>query len=188
MQRQPIHPWRLRLAARILRQGGIIAYPTESVFGLGCDPLDEDAVLRLLAIKRRKVEKGVILIADSFDRLRPYVAPLPEGILRQVLGSWPGPVTWVLPAAPHAPPWLRGRHDSLALRVTAHPIAASLCRSAGMPLVSTSANLSRRPPARNALQVRIRCGNGIDLVIHGATGGMAKPTPIRDALSGKTLR
>ena len=162
------------MATQLLHQGGVIAYPTESVFGLGCDPMNRTAVMRLLAIKQRPVEKGVILIADDFERL--------------VLNQWPGPFTWLLPAAEGVPNWLTGAHESLAMRVTAHPIAAALCRAAGMPLVSTSANVSHRPPARSALQASIRCGGEIDLIIHGDTGGLARPTPIRDALSGETLR
>ncbi len=181
-------PWRLRLAAHLLRQGGILSYPTESVFGLGCDPLDERAVMRLLALKRRDVKKGVILIADDFERLAPYVGELPRERLAQVLQHWPGPYTWLLPAAAWVPKWLTGDHTTLAMRVTAHPVAAALCRSVGMPLVSTSANLSGRPPARNPLQARLRCGGNIDMVLHGETGGLARPTMIRDALTGATLR
>ena len=176
------------MATQLLHEGGVIAYPTESVFGLGCDPMNRTAVMRLLAIKQRPVEKGVILIADDFERLRPYVGALPAHKLQQVLNQWPGPFTWLLPAAEGVPNWLTGAHESLAMRVTAHPIAAALCRAAGMPLVSTSANVSHRPPARSALQTSIRCGAEVDLIIHGDTGGLARPTPIRDALSGETLR
>jgi L-threonylcarbamoyladenylate synthase len=184
----PLSSWHLRLAAHRLRHGAIIAYPTESVYGLGCDPLNGDAVARLLSLKRRRMEKGVILISDSFDRLRPFVGDLPSATLREVLSQWPGAVTWLLPAAEGVPPWLTGNHETLAMRVTAHPVAAALCRAAGMPLISTSANLSGHPPARNPLQVRLRCGDAIDLLIHGQTGGLARPTPIRDALSGKYVR
>jgi L-threonylcarbamoyladenylate synthase len=183
-----VHPWRLRLAARLLRQSGILAYPTESVFGLGCDPLDEAAVRRLLAIKKRDVSKGVILIADSFERLRPFVGDISAAHLTEVQRHWPGPYTWLLPAAPWVPCWLTGSHTTLAMRVTAHPIAAALCQAAGMPLVSTSANLSSRPPARTSLQAQIRCGKEIDMVLHGATGGLNRPTTIRDALTGEILR
>ncbi len=184
----PLSPSRLRLAARCLRRGGIIAYPTESVFGLGCDPLNEAAVRRLLAIKRRDPGKGVILIADRFERLRPFVGAIPEARLDEVLRDWPGPHTWLLPAADWVPSWLTGRHTTLAMRVTAHPVAAALCRGAEMPLVSTSANRSGRPPARTPLQTRLRCGQGVDMILHGETGGLSRPTPIRDALSGARLR
>jgi L-threonylcarbamoyladenylate synthase len=180
--------WPLRLAAHILHRGGIIAYPTESVFGLGCNPLDESAVMRLLALKRRDPAKGVILIAHSYEQLRKYTGPIPADRLAEVERHWPGPSTWLLPAAPWVPDWLTGRHSTLAMRVTAHPLASALCREAGMPLVSTSANLSGRPPARTPLQVRLRCGNDFDLLLHGATGGLAQPTPIRNALTGARLR
>lgn len=188
MREEPLSPWLLRLAAYRLRHGAIVAYPTESVFGLGCDPLNGDAVARLLSLKQRPMEKGVILISDCFERLCPYVGELPSDVLQQVLTHWPGAVTWLLPAASGVPYWLTGRHSTLAMRVTAHPVAAALCRAAGMPLVSTSANLSSRPPARTALQVRLRCGNAVDMLIHGETGGLLRPTPIRDALSGETVR
>jgi L-threonylcarbamoyladenylate synthase len=172
----------------VLHQGGIIAYPTESVFGLGCDPLNPHAVHHLLELKKRPASKGLILISDSFARLQPFLAPISNERLDIVLRSWPGPVTWVMPARADVPEWLRGRHSGLAVRVTAHPLASALCAAADMPLVSTSANLSRHPPARNALQARIRCDNQIDFILHGATGGLTRPTQIRDALNDRLLR
>lgn len=179
--------FKLREAARAIRRGAVIAYPTEAVYGLGCNPLDGAAVRRLLAIKGRDVRKGVILIAADFEQLRPYLAPLSGEQLDRVTADWPGPVTWVLPAAPDLPAWLSGGRDTVAVRVTAHPLAADLCRAAGMPLVSTSANPSGRPPARTALQVRLRCP-GVDRVLAGATGGRRRPTEIRDLASGRRLR
>ena len=179
--------FRLRHAARVLHQGGVIAYPTEAVFGLGCDPLNRDAVQRILAIKRRPMAKGLILIASHLDQLRPYIEPPTEAILTRIAGTWPGPVTWVLPAPAGTPVWLRGDHASLAVRVTAHPLAAALCRAFGGAIVSTSANASGRPPARNALEARLRCP-GVDLILHGATGGRNKPSQIRDATTGQALR
>ena len=180
-------PFMLREAVRLLRRGGILAYPTEAVYGLGCDPLDPLAVERLLELKRRPVGKGLILIAAELPQLYPYIARSGDGVPDAVLGSWPGPNTWLLPAAPHLPWWISGGREKVAVRVTAHPLAAELCRAFGGPLVSTSANLAGRPPARTPLQVRLRCP-GTDLILHGATGGLEKPTPIRDALTGETLR
>jgi len=177
----------LRRASRVLRAGGVIAYPTEAVYGLGCDPLNRTAVERLLAIKQRPVEKGLILVASRFDQLTPFVQVPDDTVMRRLRDTWPGPVTWLLPANPATPRWLRGRHASLAVRVTAHPLAAALCDAFGGPIVSTSANASGRPPARTALQARLRCP-GVDLVVHGATGGLTRPTAIRDAYSGETLR
>jgi L-threonylcarbamoyladenylate synthase len=179
--------FRLRRAVRVMRAGGVVAYPTEAVYGLGCDPLNHDAVMRLLTIKRRPPEKGLILIASRFDQLTPFLRATGEEVRQRVDATWPGPVTWLLPASPATPNWLRGMHDSLAVRVTAHPLAAALCEAFGGPIVSTSANASGRPPARTALQAVLRCP-GVDLVLVGATGGLRRPTPIRDALSGKLLR
>ncbi|MBA1446153.1 MAG: Sua5/YciO/YrdC/YwlC family protein [Gammaproteobacteria bacterium] len=183
-----IHPWHLRLAVRTVLGGGLIAYPTESVYGLGCDPLNPLAVFRLLALKKRSADKGLILISDNFERLRPYLAQIPQTRLKPALDSWPGPVTWLLPAAADLPFWIRGKHSTVAVRVTDHPVAAALCHACGRPLISTSANLSSRPPARNALQVRSRCGSAIDLILHGETGDMKRPTPIRDLFSGRISR
>lgn len=181
-------PWQLRQAARIVHQGGIIAYPTEAVFGLGCDPLNGAAVMRLLRIKQRDPAKGLILIAADFAQLQPYLAEVTAAVLAKVRKSWPGPYTWLLPVAAHVPTWLTGAHDKLAVRVTAHPIAAALCRACGGPLVSTSANLAGQAPARNSLAVQQRLGNEVDMIIHGATGGLRQPTAITDALTDAVVR
>ena len=177
----------LRLAARVVLGGGIVAYPTEGVFGLGCDPLDAEAVFRLLALKERAVEKGLILIASDFEQLAGYLQPLGAAPRRRVLATWPGPVTWLLPARPETPWWLTGDHDTLAVRVTAHPLAAALCAAARGPVVSTSANPRGLPPARSALRVRRMFGKGVDYILHGATGGRKGPTQIR-SLDGATVR
>jgi len=177
----------LQRAARVLRAGGVVAYPTEAVYGLGCDPLNPHAVEDLLAIKQRSVEKGLILIASRFDQLAPYLEAQAPEIQHQLDASWPGPVTWLVPADPATPRWLRGRHQSLAVRVTAHPLAAALCEAFGGAIVSTSANPAGRPPARSALQARIRCP-GVELILQGSTGQLTRPTPIRDVITGKVLR
>jgi L-threonylcarbamoyladenylate synthase len=184
----PVPRWKLRQAARCFRRGGVLAYPTEAVYGLGCDPLNWPAVERILELKQRHAGKGVILIAAHFEQLLPFVAPLPEAQMRPVLESWPGAATWLLPAAPGTPPWIRGEHETVAVRVTAHPVAAALCRACDSPLVSTSANPSSQLPARSALRVRSYFGNRVDYILAGPLGGLEKPTPIRDAASGLTLR
>ena len=181
---------RLRVAhaARVVRAGGIVAYPTEAVFGLGCDPRDRAAVMRLLAIKRRSWRKGLILIAATLEQLEPYVVLPPEPRCAEVLASWPGPHTWVLTARGTAPRWITGGRDSLAVRVTAHPVARDLCSRAGRALVSTSANVSRRPPHRRLLRLRRDLGAKVDFVLAGPLGGSAAPTAIKDARSGRLLR
>lgn len=179
--------WHLRQAVRILHAGGVVAYPTEGVFGLGCDPFDEQAVLRLLAIKCRPMHKGLILIASAPAVVFPLLLPQPEETLAPVLASWPGPSTWILPAAPTVPEWITGGGEGVAVRVTAHPLAAALCRAFGAPLVSTSANKSGRPAARSALGVRRAFGDRVDYVLAGAIG-CAGPSQIRDARDGRLVR
>lgn len=182
-------PWKLREAARCFRRGGVIAYPTEAVYGLGCDPLNQNAVMRLLQLKRRSVEKGLILIAADFQQLRPFVRQPSGDRMKLLLESWPGPHTWLLPAAPDTPWWLTGCHDTLAVRVTAHPIAAALCRSCGSALVSTSANLSGRPSPRSALALRRAfMSAGPDCILQGPVSALNRPTPIRDVRTGELIR
>lgn len=170
-----------------LAQGGILAYPTEAVYGLGCLADDAAAVLRLLALKQRPWEKGLIILAADFAQLQPYLAPLTPELAARVLPTWPGPVTWLLPTLPKTPLWLRGTHTSLAVRVTAHPVAAELCRLAG-PLVSTSANPAGRTPARHLWAVRRYFGSQVTLVRTGTLGDNLRPTPIYDAQTGTCLR
>jgi L-threonylcarbamoyladenylate synthase len=142
----------------------------------------------LLAIKRRSWRKGLILIGASVAQLEPYIVLPPEPRRSEVLATWPGPHTWVLDAQPDAPRWITGGRSSVAVRVTAHPIAAELCRAAGQALVSTSANVSRRPPHRHLLRLRRDLGKRVDYVLAGALGGLAAPTAIRDGRSGNVLR
>jgi L-threonylcarbamoyladenylate synthase len=180
--------FRIRLAARAIAAGGVVAYPTEAVYGLGCDPLNGEAVRRILAIKQRPEQKGLILVAANEAQLAPFVLPLVPERMAEIRASWPGPHTWLLPARPETPSWLTGRHSTLAVRVTAHPIAAALCRAAGTALVSTSANLGGRPPARTPLQVRLRLGDAADYLLAAPCGGRAQPSTIRDGRTGALVR
>ena len=172
---------------RTLERGGVIAYPTEAVYGLGCDPLDQAAVRRILRIKGRPQGKGLILLADRLEQLLPYLAAS-SSQLDQALASWPGPVTWILPCRADVPVWLTGGRRTLAVRVTSHPVAAGLSRLFGDALVSTSANRRGGQPARDAREVRRRLGGALDLVVPGATSGRAQPSEIRDGLTGRVLR
>jgi L-threonylcarbamoyladenylate synthase len=180
--------WQLSQAARAIQCGGIVAYPTEAVFGLGCDPLNPDAVQHLLALKQRPMDKGLILIAADLEQLTPYIASLTPEDEAQLAQTWPGPHTWLLPANPHTPRWLRGQYDTIAVRVTAPPLAAAQCRAAGQALVSTSANPTGTPPATNPLQVRQYFPRGLDTILSGDTGGESGPTPIQDWSSKKLIR
>lgn len=180
--------WHLRMASRAIHAGGIVAYPTEAVYGLGCDPYNPRAVMDLLALKQRPVHKGLILIAADMGQLAPFMKPLDKTARKTLMDTWPGPVTWLVPARAETPYWLRGQHETIAVRVTAHPLAAALCRAAGHALVSTSANLAGHRPARNALRVRQQFGDRLDYLLTGPTGGQNRPTTIRNLQTGKTHR
>ena len=177
-------------AAVILRRGGVIAYPTEAVWGLGCDPFDEAAVLRLLALKQREVEKGLILIGarvEQFDGLLDWQA-LPADRAEAVFASWPGPHTWIVPATGRVPHWITGMHDGVAARVSAHPDVVALCEAFAGPLVSTSANPAGSPPPRTPDDFDPGLFAQLDGVVAGRTGTLAAPTAIRDARDGRVLR
>ena len=180
----------LDAAVDALRAGGVIAYPTEAVFGLGCDPKNATAVTHLFELKQRPPTQGVLLIAASFEQAFEYfdLAAVPPDALLRARADWPGPFTWVFPRAAHVPTWLTGAHSGIALRVTAHPLAAELCRRFGAPIVSTSANRHGDAPARSAAAVRTAFGDGLAYILDGELGGLERPTPIRDVLSGALLR
>ena len=177
-------------AVAALRAGGVIAYPTEAVWGLGCDPRDEAATLRLLALKIREVDKGLILIAADEAQLAPFIdmAALNQTQRDTVRASWPGPHTWIVPASPAAPRWITGAHAGIAVRVSAHPTVIELCRAFGGALVSTSANRAGEPAAHAIAELDPRIIEGVDGVLQGETGGLTRPTEIRDARSGVALR
>lgn len=180
--------FRFKLASRYVDAGGIIAYPTEAVWGLGCDPFDEQAVLRLLAIKQRPMKKGLILVAATMTQLEPYLQLPNEDQRKQLAQSWPGPNTWLVPHNGRIPDWISGGRSSVAVRVSAHPLVSALCRELDMPLVSTSANPGGLPPAKSVMKVRQYFGDTIDYIVGGPLGGLKSPTPIRDLLSGEQVR
>lgn len=174
----------LNNAAFMLRSGGVIAYATEYCFGFGCNPFDRTAVQRLLHIKNRMAAKGLIVLASDMNQLSRVVSSIPD----HVAATWPGPHTWLLTPTPDAPRWITGRHAKIAVRVTAHPQAAALCRAAGMAIVSTSANRAGEAPARTDREVIRRFGNLVDCVLRGRVGDAPAPTPIRDGATGTLIR
>lgn len=181
--------WRIKQAAATVRHGGIIAYPTEAVWGVGCDPFNRTAVQRLLELKQRPQHKGLILVAAGIDQFEPLFAPLSESQRQQLQDSWPGPNTWLLPDPDNLiPRWVKGDHNSVAIRVTDHPQTQALCRAYGGLLVSTSANQAAQPPALSALEVRLAFGHQLDYLLPGALGGRKQPSVIRDLKTGQILR
>lgn len=177
-------------ALEIFNEGGVIAYPTEAVFGLGCDPDNEQAVNKLLAIKQRPIEKGLILLAASYSQLLPYIddSKIPQDKRYTVLSRWPDGITQVLPCLPNTPTWLTGQFSTLAVRVTSQPDVVALCNQTNKPIVSTSANLTGQPPAETWQQAEQGLGDQVDFIIKGQTLGFTQPSTIIDGLTGDVFR
>lgn len=179
----------------LLHNGAVIAYPTEGVWGLGCDPLNEEAVLKLLRLKQRAIEKGMILVTDKAERFVPYIqnlAPFQKHYSVQKLNSGKSindqAITWIVEHGGMTPDWLSGGRATIAVRISSHPVICSICESAEIPLVSTSANPSGEPAAKTEDEVRSYFGNLIDIIVPGDLGGQNGASEIRDFATGKVLR
>lgn len=177
----------IQKAVSALLSGEVIAYPTEAVFGLGCDPFNEQAVQHLFHVKQRPMEKGVILVAASVEQVLPYVQLIDTPWEQQVLESWPGPVTWVLPLKQAMPDWITGGRDTVAIRVSDHPVVQALCSGFGKPIVSTSANISTQSPAKSCEEVSAVFGEQM-MCVQAELGNLQQPTQIRDSQTGDVLR
>lgn len=175
----------IRLASRVLCAGGVVGFPTEGLWGLGCEPLNAHACQRLLALKHRSPTKGLIVLVSDAAMADEFIDATHRADGRERLLSEPG-TTWVLPAAEQVPDWLTGGRDSIAMRLTPHPVARALCEAVAGPVVSTSANRSGHVPARSAMQLRRRFGAEVDCVLAGTAGG--RPTAIRRYPDGERLR
>lgn len=178
----------LKKAATTLQSGGVIAYPTEAVYGLGCDPMNQLSVQKILRLKNRPAGKGLILIAASFEQLEPYLDTLTPSLFAKVMSTWPGPTNWLLPPNFATPKILRGDFKLQAMRVSNHPMVQALCKQFGGAIVSTSANVSGRPAATTALQVRLRFSNKLDYILPGEVGSQKKPCEIRNGLNDQLIR
>lgn len=181
----------LSKAKSVYHSGGVIAYPTEAVYGLGCDPNSKVGIEKIINLKGRALEKGLIIIAAQFEQLVPYINTSNIQDLDQILATWPGPYTWIFPSSKQVLPEVTGGRDTVAVRVSAHPAVQALCLELG-PLTSTSANPSNQPPARTAVEIKsyfsAHVFGQIDCVIDGPVGGLERPTEIRDAISKKNYR
>lgn len=175
-------------AVDALRAGGVIAYPTEAVWGLGCDPLNQGAVARLFELKQRPAGLGVLLIGASYEQVLPYIGACPDAAIDRARASWPGPHTWVFPASVLVPAWISGQHAGIALRVSDHPVAKAICMGFGAPIVSTSANVHGQPVAKDRAEIEALFGNALGAIVGGELGGLEQATPIRDAITGESMR
>lgn len=178
----------LRTAANLLKRGGIIAYPTEAVFGLGCDPLNEKAVSKILHLKDRPINQGLILVASQWSQLAQFCQLPVQARLNEIFQTWPGPFTWVFKASANCPNWLLGPDQSIAVRISAHPMVQQLCEIYQGAIVSTSANLKGLPPAKTVAEVKAYFPDQIDFMVDGEIGKMVKPSQIIDARSGRIVR
>ena len=174
----------------LIELGGVIAYPTEAVYGLGCDPDNDDAIERLLEIKQRPWQKGLILVAGDYQQLLPYIDELQLSAqqLAFVHSKWPGPFTFIMPIKAGLSKLLSGSFDSIAVRVTAHEGVKALCAALNKPIVSTSANLTGQEPALTATSVKLQFEGIIEGLVVGDLGSQASPSTIIDAKSGQIIR
>lgn len=179
--------FKIAQAVAALAAGKVIAYPTEAVWGLGCDPFNHAAVMELLELKQRSPDKGLILVAGHMQQFDFLLDPLSDAQRKRLQASWPGPTTWLVPHCQHVPQWVSGRYDTVALRVSDHPLVRELCNNFGGPLVSTSANPQGLQPARNSLRVRSYFGRHVKIV-PGSLGTRKNPSEIRDLASGRIVR
>ncbi|MDF1827323.1 MAG: L-threonylcarbamoyladenylate synthase [Legionellaceae bacterium] len=174
-------------AHALIQAGEVIAYPTEAIYGLGCDPFNQQAVEALLALKQRSVSKGLIILVSTWEQIWPLIGEVPEARIEAVKQTWPGPVTWIFPKSEQVPAWLSGEHDGLAIRMTAHPVAHALCKHT--PLVSTSANLTGSNPAKTIDDLEDMLASGaVAGVVAGDLGGRSAPSEIYHVLNGVRVR
>lgn len=190
MPQQPDQTTTEHLAAAVeaLSAGGVIACPTEAVWGLSCDPSNAQAVQKLLAMKRRPASKGLILVAAETAQLDFLIHDITAAQRASLEATWPGPATWLIPHKNRVPEWVTGDFATVAVRVSAHPLVSGLCRAWGGPLVSTSANRAGAEPARAGSDVASDFGAELDYLVPGALGESASPTRITDLETGEVIR
>ncbi len=180
--------WPIYQASQILHNKGVIAYPTETVWGLGCNPNEEAALLRLLALKKRNAQKGLILVASEIKQFDFLLKDLPPKQRDLLAASWPGPVTWLVPHNNLVHPLVHGRFPTVAIRVSSHKMVQALCNQFGGPIVSTSANEAGATTVQNAIQAQKFLGPELDFILSGPLGATKTPSRIIDLQSGRVIR
>ena len=181
--------WAIKRLSKAIMQGAVVAYPSDTIWGFGCHPLHITAVNRILQVKNRSADKGLILLSSSLEYCLPYIAKhLSDVQLDRLKQDYERPTTWLTPAAEDCPVWLRGRYTTIAIRITQHPLIQSICTQIQAPLVSTSANRQGRPPVRNALQAQRQFSRHMDFIVHGYEAGTQQASRIQSLLTGCTIR
>lgn len=180
-------------ASEILNMGEVLAYPTEAVWGLGCDPMNKDAFYKILKLKQRPIEKGVILLASHISQVEPLFENISQEIQQRIIESWAAKspseraTTWLLPANNFIPEWIKGNHLSVAVRVTQHPLCREICNQFNNFIVSTSANPAGETPAKNWQEAQAYFANNVHY-LNGEIGKCTEPSQIIDAVTGKFIR
>lgn len=175
-------------AASAIQAGEIIAYPTEAIYGLGCDPNNHQSLAKLVKLKSRASNKGLILVASNRSQLEPFIDNKNPAIIERASNSWPGPVTWIMPASKLCHPLLTGSRSTIAVRISAHPVVRDLCDACDHALVSTSANVSGEIPLATVEEITNAFATNIAGVVEGELGGLESATSIFDASTGVQLR
>jgi L-threonylcarbamoyladenylate synthase len=173
-------------ARALIKAGKVIAYPTEAVYGLGCDPFNQQAVEKILSLKQRNSSQGLIILISNWEQLAPLIAPISLEQQQKLKSTWPGPVTWIFPKSTDIPKFVSGEHESIAIRMSAHPLANEICLDG--PIISTSANIHGKAPAVNLLDLQNQFPEGIDAILNGELGGLSQPSSIFDLITGNRLR
>ncbi|MGR6871906.1 L-threonylcarbamoyladenylate synthase [Pseudomonas sp. HK3] len=180
--------WPIYIASKVIQDAGVIAYPTETVWGLGCDPFNERALERVIEIKKRDAHKGLILVAASIEQFDFLLHDADEQTIKKLTDSWPGAVTWLVPHKNRVPQLVHGQFDTVAIRVSSHPMVQQLCKEVGGPVVSTSANFSGKPTVRSAIQAKCVLGPYLDFILSGPVGLANAPSRIIDMQTGRVIR
>ncbi|MBT4884738.1 MAG: threonylcarbamoyl-AMP synthase [Legionellales bacterium] len=178
----------IHIAVSFLKQGKIIAYPTEAMFGIGCDVMDEKALTKIIKIKKRPPEKGLIIVAARWEQVQNLTQKIPDSQYKKIFQSWPGHTTWLFPAAKQVPTLITGKHNTIAIRVSNNPTITALCEQYGKPIVSTSANIHNGPTAMNDTDVTNIFGGNVDYIVSGKFEKHCGASKIIDAITGKVLR
>lgn len=178
----------IAFGAQCIERGGVVAYPTEAVYGLGCDPTCSEAIKKILLLKSRNANKGLILVASDWQQIEPYIGNLTQSMYKRVNASWPGPVTWILPADTAKSALIRGAYSTIAVRISSHPVVSALCSACGHALISTSANVSGNAGMINPQDVYDTFGDALCAIVSGELGTLPSATPIFNAGTGQQIR
>lgn len=193
--------WKIFLAAKLIRAGHVIAYPTESVYGLGCDPGNLLAVREILQLKQRSYKKGLILVASNVEQMIPYMADPSAQTITRIKASSDQVVTWVIPANKNISSLLTGEQKpdvqqsktqsqtkTIAMRLSKHPFIFALCQQLGHPIVSTSANKTGKAMSWTALAVKRSFKTELKYIFNAKSGKNSRPSEIRDIISNQIIR